>query len=189
MTASRIWLWPTIAQTTVSIRLGDGLGGFSGSTEVGVGSQPNSVAIGDFDADGNQDLAVSIYFSGTVSIRLGDGLGGFSGSTEVTVGPNPNAVAIGDFNDDGRQDLAVVNPSSNTVSIRLGDGLGGFSGSTNVSMGSNPVSVAIGDFNGEGSRIWLFPTITQPQSRSAWEMAWAALAAQLTLAWALRLAR
>ena len=37
-TASRIWLLPTITSNTVSIRLGDGLGGFSGSTEVSVGS-------------------------------------------------------------------------------------------------------------------------------------------------------
>ena len=35
------------------------------------------------------------------------------------------------------------------------------------------------------SRIWLLPTIAQTQSRSAWEMAWAALAAQLRSAWAL----
>ena len=35
------------------------------------------------------------------------------------------------------------------------------------------------------SRIWLLPTLTQTQSRSAWEMAWAALAAQLRSAWAL----
>ena len=38
-TANRIWLLPT-GSNTVSIRLGDGLGGFSGSTEVSVGSDP-----------------------------------------------------------------------------------------------------------------------------------------------------
>ena len=86
VTASRIWLLPTIGSNTVSIRLGDGLGGFSGSTDVSVGSSPSSVAIGDFNGDGKQDLAVANYSSNTVSIRLGDGLGGFSGSTEVSVG-------------------------------------------------------------------------------------------------------
>ena len=59
VTASRIWLLPTLASNTVSIRLGDGLGGFSGSTEVSVGSGPFSVAIGDFNGDGKQDLAVA----------------------------------------------------------------------------------------------------------------------------------
>src|SRR5205823_614511 len=56
---------------TVSIRLGDGLGGFSGSTEINVGANPSSVAIGDFNGDGKQDLAVANYSSHTVSIRLG----------------------------------------------------------------------------------------------------------------------
>ena len=58
-TASRIWLLPTMTSNTVSIRLGDGLGGFSGSTDVSVGSHPYSVAIGDFNGDGKQDLAVA----------------------------------------------------------------------------------------------------------------------------------
>jgi hypothetical protein len=96
------------------------LGGFSGSIEVSVGSDPASVAIGDFTGDGKQDFATANLSSNTVSIRLGNGLGGFSGSTEVSVGSSPLSVAIGDFNRDGKQDLAVANGSSDTVSIRLG---------------------------------------------------------------------
>jgi CSLREA domain-containing protein len=140
------------ASTTVSIRLGDGAGNFSGATDVGVGSTPRSVAIGDFDNDGKQDLAVANFGSTTVSIRLGDGAGGFSGMTEVSVGDHPLSVAVGDFNNDGKQDLAVANNSSNTVSIRLGDGAGGFSGSTDVSIGSGSTSVKVGDFNGDGKQ-------------------------------------
>src|SRR5262249_51955678 len=82
---------------------------------------PHSVAIGDFNGDGKQDLAVANSSSTTVSIRLGDGLGGFTSATDVSVGFHPYLVAIGDFNGDGRQDLAVANADSNTtVSIRLG---------------------------------------------------------------------
>ncbi len=103
----------------MSIRLGDGLGGFSGSTDVAVGANPFSVAIGDFNGDGKQDFAAAS--SNTVSIRLGDGLGGFSGSTDVAVGALPISVAIGDFNGDGKQDFAAANSGSSTVSIRLGD--------------------------------------------------------------------
>ena len=46
---------------TVSIRLGDGLGGFSGTTNVDVGACPLSVAIGDFNNDGKQDFAVTRF--------------------------------------------------------------------------------------------------------------------------------
>ncbi|MGE0104871.1 MAG: beta strand repeat-containing protein [Blastocatellales bacterium] len=137
---------------TVSIRLGDGLGGFTGTTEVSVGSGPYSVAIGDFNGDGKQDFAVANIDSANVSIRLGNGLGGFSGTTNVSVGSAPLSVAIGDFNGDGKQDFATANLHSANVSIRLGDGLGGFSGTTNVSVGSGPYSVAIGDFDGDGKQ-------------------------------------
>jgi hypothetical protein len=125
--------------------------GFINAANVNTDPGPISVAVGDFNGDGKQDLAIANLSTnpGTVSIRLGDGLGGFSGSTQVNVGLGPISVAIGDFNGDGKQDFAVVNSDSGTVSIRLGDGLGGFSGSTNVSVDSEPFSVAIGDFNGD----------------------------------------
>ena len=62
----------------VSIRLGDGLGGFSGSTNAGAGVNPHSVAIGDFNGDGMQDLAVANQtLPDTVSIRPGRWLGRF----------------------------------------------------------------------------------------------------------------
>jgi hypothetical protein len=137
---------------SVSIRLGDGYGGFSVYSVVGVGSSPSAVAIGDFNGDGKQDLAAANEGSNNVSILLGNYTGGFSVYSVVGVGSSPSAVAIGDFNGDGKQDFATANYYSNTVSIRLGDGLGGFSGSTNVSVGSYPISVAIGDFNGDGKQ-------------------------------------
>ena len=52
---------------------------------IGVGNYPDSVAVGDFNGDGRQDLAVAIYFGG-VSILLGDGTGSFSPPTYFGVG-------------------------------------------------------------------------------------------------------
>jgi hypothetical protein len=127
-------------------------GGFTGTTNISVGSNAILVAIADFNGDGKQDFASTNDGSSNVSIRLGDGSGGFSGTTNIGVGTNPRSVAIGDFNGDGKQDFAAANHGSGTVSIRLGNGSGGFSGSTNISVGSNPRSVAIGDFNGDGKQ-------------------------------------
>ena len=39
---------------------------------------PNSVAVGDFNRDGNPDLAVANYGSNNVSILLGNGGGAFA---------------------------------------------------------------------------------------------------------------
>jgi hypothetical protein len=108
------------------------------------------VAVGDFNGDGQLDLAVANYGDGTVSIRLGDGTGGFNGATNVPVGSGPYGVGLGDFNGDGHLDLAVANSTTNTVSIRLGNGQGGFAVQPDVPVGTLPLSVAVADFNSDG---------------------------------------
>ena len=123
---------------------------FTNAADSAVGDAPQSVAIGDFNNDGRQDIAVANSGSANVSIRLGDGLGGFNTVPDVGVGPNPVSIAIGDFNNDGRQDFATANLNSNNASIRLGDGSGGFSAAPDVGVGGQHVFVAVGDFNNDG---------------------------------------
>ncbi len=135
---------------SVSIRLGDGLGGFNGSINIPVGSNPYAVAIADFNGDGNQDFVSANYSSGNVSVRLGDGSGGFTGNTNVNVGIFPTGIVVGDFNADGKQDIAVAHGGNNNVSIHYGDANGNFTGITNLIVGSSPYSIAIGDFNSDG---------------------------------------
>jgi Domain of unknown function (DUF4347)/FG-GAP-like repeat len=126
------------------------LASFAGSTNVGVGTYPSSVTLGDVNGDGKLDLLTANSNSNNVSVRLGDGLGGFTGSTNVGVGTYPSSVTLGDVNGDGKLDLLTANSISNDVSVRLGDGLGGFRGSTNVGVGTYPKSVMLGDVNGDG---------------------------------------
>ena len=138
--------------STISIRLGDGLGGFSGTTEINVGTNPSAIAVGDFNNDGKPDLVTANQNGNSVSIRLGDGLGGFGGTTDLSVGAGPRAIVVGDFNNDGKQDFATANggQTMNNVSIRLGDGAGGFSAVIDVSVGTTPTFIAVGDFNNDG---------------------------------------
>ncbi len=111
-----------------------------------------SVAIGDFNGDGNADLAVVNGNANSVTILLGDGTGNFTATANpVTTGRDPYIVAVGDFNGDGKPDLAVANSLDNTVSIFLGDGAGGFTQSGNaITVGSSPQGLTVGDFNGDG---------------------------------------
>ena len=125
---------------------------FTGAGNVPVANNPYSVAVGDFNLDGKQDIATANYGNNSVSIRLGNGSGGFTGITNVSVGNNPYSIAIGDFNGDGKQDIATANYSGSTVSIRLGDGSGNFSGNTEVFVGIHPTLVIVSDFNGDGKQ-------------------------------------
>jgi probable HAF family extracellular repeat protein len=119
-----------------------------------VGSEPRSVAVGDFNGDGKPDLATANYGDGTVTVLLANNSGGYTAATgsPFTVGANPQSVAVGDFNGDGFQDLAVANSGSNNVTVLLGNGSGGFTAASGspINVGTQPVSIAVGDFNGDG---------------------------------------
>ena len=123
---------------------------FATASKVPAGNGPKSLAVGDFNGDGKQDLAITNDSSNTVSIRLGDGSGAFTGTTNIQVGLNPRSIAIGDFNGDGKTDFATANYTANTVSIRLGDGTGGFIATNEVAVATNPNCIVVGDFNGDG---------------------------------------
>src|SRR5712692_2412997 len=107
------------------------------------GINPVSVAVGDFNGDGVQDLAVANANSNNVSVLSGNGDGSFRGVQNFAAGSGPRSVAVGDFNGDGVQDLAVANNGSNNVSVLLGNGDGSFQGAQNFGAGSGPWSAAV----------------------------------------------
>ena len=125
---------------------------FFSQTYFATQADPNYLAVGDFNGDGNLDLAVSNRGSNNVAILLGDGKGDLlPTSSAPAVGKFPQGLAVGDFNGDGKQDLAVVNYNDNNVSILLGDGTGNFSLVSSPATGRSPYTLAAGDFNGDGN--------------------------------------
>ncbi|XHL94962.1 MAG: DUF4347 domain-containing protein [Microcoleus anatoxicus] len=138
----------------VSIRPGNGTGGFGTPTNFNVGNTPMSIASGNFNPDTFPDLAVvnaNPQGTGSVSILLGNGTGGFSAATNFNVGGIPASVAVGNFNADNFPDLAVGNSLSNNISILLGNGTGGFGAATNFGTGQAPNSIIVADFNVDGN--------------------------------------
>ena len=112
------------------------------------------MAVGDFNGDGKQDLAVANESSDNVSILLGGGNGTFGAATNFAAGSAPTSVAVGDFNGDGKQDLAMANANSNNVSILLANGNGTFGAATNFTAGDPHTQWRWGISIGMGGRIW-----------------------------------
>jgi hypothetical protein len=143
-----------VGSFNVAILLGNGIGGFmqAAGSPVSVGTDPESLAVVDFNLDGKPDLAVVNRGSNNVTILLGNGSGGFTqaAGSPVGVGAEPSFVAAGDFNLDGKPDLAVVNTFSFNVTILLGNGSGGFTAGSGIAVESFPDCVAVGDFNLDG---------------------------------------
>lgn len=141
---------------TVNVRLSNGQGGFSSSSDVPVGNRPVAVVVADVNRDGRLDFLTANLNANTVSVRLGDGMGGFSGTGGIAVGTAPAQIALGDFNADGNLDFVTVSGTANTISLRLGDGQGGFAAPgtplrAEIPVGITPVDVSVGDVNRDGN--------------------------------------
>jgi hypothetical protein len=113
------------------------------------GVRPSSVAVGDLNANGSNDLAVANSLSDTVGVLLANGAGGFNAATTYPVGDEPFSVAAGDLNADGMLDLAVANRLSHDVSVLLGGIGGSFTPASAYAAGLQPHSVAIGDVDND----------------------------------------
>ena len=124
---------------------------FGEKIDYATGTNPRSVADGDFNGDGYTDLAVANLNSNNVSIMLGTNAGSFGTKSDVDTGTNPYSVITADFNNDRRLDLAVANSGASTVSVLLGDGSGGFGSKSDFPAGTQPWSVTSNDFNADGN--------------------------------------
>jgi hypothetical protein len=139
---------------TVTVLLGNGNGTFQAKPDfyTGTGTQnPVWLAVGDFNRDGNLDLAVANEATNTIAIFLGNGTGTFTLKSTPTVA-TPTSVEVGDFNGDGLLDLVVASSTANTVTVLLGNGDGTFKTGTVLSnIKTDPYSVTVGDFNLDGN--------------------------------------
>ena len=107
------------AAHTVSILLGNGDGTFQAHKEIAGAPVANSITVGDFNHDGNPDIATSSNSPvNAVYVTLGNGTGGVL-AQKITTGfgqkPQPGErsyqvtkIAWADFNRDGKDDLYYI---------------------------------------------------------------------------------
>jgi uncharacterized protein (TIGR03437 family) len=104
---------------SISMLLGLGNGNFvSPRTFIGA-ANPSFLVTGDFNLDGNMDLAVANTGSNSISIFLGIGDGSFGPPLNFTAGSAPAWITVADLNGDGKPDLLVANRGSNSVSVLI----------------------------------------------------------------------
>ncbi|PYE85118.1 FG-GAP-like repeat-containing protein, partial [Phyllobacterium leguminum] len=156
-------LVPQGGNSRVWVLLGDGTGLFQASpqyTDTGADATVCTVAVADFNHDGNLDFTVGVenYSSdGFVAFYQGQGNGYFIPRPFVTfpgtAWHNVN-VTVGDFNADGWADAAAIYFEDNggKIPILLGSSSQPwtFTPSTIAQVGVFPLSPAVGDFNGDG---------------------------------------
>lgn len=140
------------------ILFGAGNGSFSSAVRTDTGNlDPRSVVVGDFNADGKDDIATSDDRSPRkTSVMLGDGAGNL---TEASGSPfdldaEQGTLVVGDFNSDGREDLAggtgVPSPAVNVV-LGAGDGTFTKAPASPFGVDKRPRYLTVGDLNGDAT--------------------------------------
>jgi hypothetical protein len=145
--------WTCINSVTegfVKVLVGNGNGTFqsAGDFIIASNSNPASVVLGDFNADGTLDAATSST-GNVVSVLLGNGDGTLQDARNSIVDSNPRSVAVGDLNSDGKLDLVTANQWPG-VSVLDGNGDGTFQPSRTTAVSQTTHAVAVGDLNADG---------------------------------------
>ena len=148
------------ASPGIQVALGNGDGTFGAPATFDAPTIPNlysySIAVGDFDEDGHEDVVVALsgtfgfaFFSGNGDGTFDEGIGFSSG--------NNREFAVADFNHDNHLELIGgydvgcrppnnCNPST-PAKVRLGTGTGAFVDGGTYDVGGGPYDYVASDFN------------------------------------------
>src|SRR4030095_11494884 len=114
---------------------------------------PELLVAGDFNQDGNMDLAVNGTGFDVVAILFGDGQGGMTLGGPFAVDTLSKGLQVGDVNMDGRLDLVNASNWGYSCTVLLGDGLGAFHWAappSEIDGDGAPVRHLLRDFNNDG---------------------------------------
>ncbi|HEX6811026.1 MAG TPA: VCBS repeat-containing protein [Planctomycetota bacterium] len=122
-----------------------------GASPLGTATYPFGVAVGDFDLDGDHDIAVCDHSGGDVHVISGTQTPFVFGDEDlVPVGGGPVDLAAADFTGDGLIDFAVSRENMSDVIILRNGGPAGFDQFVGLPVGLAPNYLVTADFNRDG---------------------------------------
>lgn len=144
----------TDAQMVVLLNRGDTPFQQASLLSVDAGASASSMAIGDFNEDGEHDVAVCHHDTNEVWVFFGEGNWKFQPARSLRVPvskPHAHAIVAAHLNGDKHLDLLLAQSDDNCVWAYLGDGRGGFTAAPNAPIATDrsPYVVVVGDFNGD----------------------------------------
>jgi FG-GAP-like repeat/PASTA domain len=133
------------ASPTIGVLPGFGDGSFERRLDYPGVIATRAAVLGDWDADGSEDLAVAASTGVTVFAGVDAGLAR-RGSYFAN---SPAALAAGDVDSDGNLDLVAASATGSTVSVLRGLGDGTFERPVARFIGSPALAVIVADFTGD----------------------------------------
>ncbi len=143
------------AADDIRVLYGEGNGTFGNDMiySTGYASNPQSIAVGDFNNDDQQDIVVVHSGTKSVGILLKADSAAFESIKTFPTGSlsKPQGIAVGDFNNDRQLDITVANNGNANIGFFFGLGDGTFSSQSTVFLGEGvfPGWVGVADFNND----------------------------------------
>ena len=133
--------------------LGNGEGTF-GARGFPTANSPNELTTGDFNSDGNLDIAI-VYTGaggGGFDVLNGDGHGTFASPRRTQLPGTLTSITAISWNTDALTDLMITDASTHAVRVLLGQGDGTFVAGPSFATGAFPNRCRLVDINGDMER-------------------------------------
>lgn len=123
---------------------------FDPAVDLTLNTEPEVTAVGDWDGDGDMDLATTADNPDRVELffNAGDGTFPTRSSVNLASSSSPNGLFAANFDGDTDTDLVVTLKDLNAVQILFNQG-GTFSAGPNEAVGAEPEYVVAAHFNGD----------------------------------------